>query len=762
MIDTKAKLRTADGVLFCFLAAMIAAILALNIGLLTEPEQILPKGLSMRSDLMNGNILRGIDLALEDIELIKAGVGSGDLWRLLTFVHLDVFFYLALIMPEIAAKTILTIGFYVRFGLACSAMYYFMSEHIKLNRLPSALLGAMYAFSSQLVLTAQFASVMDMAIMLPVLMSACDSYLQKRSWKNYVMVCACAFGLCASGGFGVITGLPAMIMISFLMCISLYQTITSVLFSWIKLVSGLIVGLILDMAFVIPGLMPMDFDVNVTESFKNAKVTYTLFDLIRGTFLLRSGGLSASATPVFYIGLFTISAIVLFALNERIPLRIKVASGIIAVIFHGMCCSSFVNETISVFGTAPLLTSSKLICLEIVLFFIAGIGLKNTKSVKRGEFIAAALIPLFFLVISNIDAAGTTLCSSIMVSTFIGVIVESAVLYAIATNKLPEIAKYVVLVLGFVFVCINATFLMFNNTITSSSAEEYFRGYQADEGSSELLFDRSFVLPAIGENDEYLFIPADLSGREASDSVIDDINYLSERATGEKLFQEVFVTIDEVSGLTTAGIDTYKLAEGRNKLSITPYLSSEGDRLFAYCDAKTGGQLRIDRDIGNSERAFVGPYITEIESDTVDFTLKFTVHSEKDEICHIAVYKLNEKAYDALRDMSGRANSSSFTVNNPQLSGTSTIVLPFGYSGSKIRVNGTSYETFSFCGKTAVTFDSSDGKDLNVAFENQETGLLPGILISVLAVLCLVAIPIIQRYNGKKNVVTSEGNDTNA
>ena len=140
MINTKAKLRTADGVLFCFLASMVIAILALNIGLLTEPEQILPKGLSMRTDEMNSNLLRGIDLALEDIDLIKAGIGSAELWRLLTFIHLDVFFYLALICPEIAAKTILTIGFYVRFGLCCSAMFYFLSEHIKLNRLPAALL----------------------------------------------------------------------------------------------------------------------------------------------------------------------------------------------------------------------------------------------------------------------------------------------------------------------------------------------------------------------------------------------------------------------------------------------------------------------------------------------------------------------------------------------------------------------------------------------------------------------------------------------
>ena len=94
MIDSKGKLRNNDGVLFCFLAAMIISIAALNIGLLTEPDKILPKGLSMRTDELNSNLLRGIDLALEDIAIIKSGVGSNELWRLLTFIHLDLFFYL--------------------------------------------------------------------------------------------------------------------------------------------------------------------------------------------------------------------------------------------------------------------------------------------------------------------------------------------------------------------------------------------------------------------------------------------------------------------------------------------------------------------------------------------------------------------------------------------------------------------------------------------------------------------------------------------
>ena len=762
MINSKGKLRNNDGILFCFLASMIIAIAALNIGLLTEPDKFLPKGLSMRTDELNSNLLHGIDLALEDIAIIKSGVGSSELWRLLTFIHLDLFFYLALILPEAAAKTILTLGFYVRFGLCCSAMYYFLTEHIRLNRLPSALLGVMYAFSSQLIFTAQFPSMLNMAIMLPVLMSAFNSYLQKRTWKSYLIVCLCSFGLCASGGYGVISGVPAMIFVSLLMCISLYRSFGTMFVSWLKLLSGLLAGLFLDAAFVIPGFLPMDIDVNVAESLKNARVTYKVFDLIRGMFLLRSGNISVVGIPIFYIGTVTVAAIVLFALNERIPLRLKVASGLIVAVIHITCCSSFINEVVSVFGTAPLLNSSKLICLETVLFFIAGIGLKNVKSLKRGEYIASALIPLFFLVVSNVDAAGTTLASPIMVVTFIGIIVAASAVYAIGTDRLTTAAKGVVLILGFVFVGINATFVMFNNTIPSNAVQEYFKGYQTPEGSSELAFDKEFELPAIGDSSQYLVVPADLSKYEPSESPIDDINLVSERISGERLFEEVFTNIDDISGFTPSGIDRYKIATGRNVLVISPYVASSGDRLFAYCSAEGGAQLKVDADIGGSERVFGGPFVTEIDAVSSDFTLRFTVHSESDCSCFVSVYKLNENAYRAMMSVSGNANASSFMVNNKNSSGINTLVLPFSYNDSKIRINGTEYDTFCYCGKTAVTFDAGESANLNVSFEEQVSGIIPGVLISITAALCLIAIPVIQRYNEKKKAVTAEGNNTNA
>ena len=93
MISVKERLKPYLGLAFCIIVSSLIAVFALNTGLLTEPEQLLPKGITMRSAGMSGNILRGIDLAAEDVELIRSGTASGSLWRLLTFVHPDLFFY---------------------------------------------------------------------------------------------------------------------------------------------------------------------------------------------------------------------------------------------------------------------------------------------------------------------------------------------------------------------------------------------------------------------------------------------------------------------------------------------------------------------------------------------------------------------------------------------------------------------------------------------------------------------------------------------
>ena len=760
MIKAKGKVHTIDGVLFCFLAAVIIAVAGLNIGVYVEPGKIIPTGLSMRSGEMSMKILKGIDYAIEDIGRIRSGNVS-DLWHMLTFVHMDPFFYLALILPKAATKIILIAGYYIRFGLCCSAMYYFMSVHLKLRRLASALLAAMYVFSTQIIYTAQVASLMNMSVMLPVVMSCFDSYMQKRTWKSFFLVCISSFGLCITGGYGVLIGIPSVILISLLMSISLYSTFKMAFTSWLKILGGIISGLACSMVFVIPGLVSMKPAVNIAESFDKAKVNYTVFDVLRGTFLLRSGSLYTSNAPLFYVGIFTLIAVVLFAVNERIPVRIKVASAVIASVIHISCASSFVNEVLSFYGTSPLINSAKLIGLEMIIFFVAAIGLKNLNSLGRGDFIAGALIPLAFLVVSNNAALSTSLSSSIIICTFLGIIVEASLIYALAKDRLNGKAKIAVL-LGFLaMIGINTAFIMFNNTLQNLTASEYFTDERGDDDTEKLILDNGFDLPAVCDGDKYLLVPADLSGYEAKESLIRGINFLSDSISDEVLFEKIYLDIQDIGEFEQEGLDEFMLKSGTNSLRFEPFTVTGNERIFVYCNSSEGASLKIDTAGSESERVFNGPFLTELNAGVGKTTLEFNIESEVNESCHISLYKLNENALKAMNSVSGDM-SSRFVLNLKGATGVYTLVLPNTYDpDSEICVNGVDTGSYEYCGKTAVTF-IADGSDImEITYNTKASGILPGALISAFAAACLIVIPVSAIYNKKKKS-SGEGNSVNA
>ena len=762
MNNTKGKLSENRGVIFCFLASVLIAALAYYAGLKIEPGKILPEGLSMRSGPMSDSIVYGINIALDDIDLIKSGNAGSGLWRLLTFVHLDLFFYLALLLPQAAAKAVLMTGYFVRFGLCASAMYYFMSEHVKLSRMFSLLLAVMYAFSSQVIFTAQLAEIMNMAVMMPVLMSAVDSYYKKRTWKSFSLVCIASFGLGATGGFGILTGIPAMILISLLMSFGLYKTFKMAFSSWLKASGSILTGLILTAAFSVPGLYAMSFDVNISESFSKAKVSYTVYDLIRGMFALRSGGIVMNSAPVFYVGILTITAVIAFALNEAIPVRLKVASGVITAVFYISCCSSFVNETLSIFGAAAILMSARLICLGVLVFFIAGIGLKNINTLTRGGFIATCLIPLAFLVVANNSTAGTTLAAPILVATFIAVILESGLVYALAKDKLTNIAKVVIVVAVYALVGINAAFIMFNNTITKPTVEQYFIPDYGDGTAQSLIFDSDFDLPAINGADNYQIVNADLSIFEFEDSAIDGINFISNNINDEELFEEIFITPEgDEDEMFIKGPDRYGLDVGTNIYNFEPFDVISGERLFIYCTAMEGAAVKIKSSDGLSEKTFTGPFLTALDVGEGEVKLDFTISSEGEEVCYIALYKLNENALNGIKKLSGNAASSGFTIGTRELTGTNTLILPYSYDDTRVKIGGKYRDTFEFFGKIACTFECNGEDNMEVSVERKDSGIVPGVLISAVAALCFIAIPLTQRYN-KKKTVSGEGNTTNA
>ena len=759
MIDSKAKSENLKGIAICFLAAVLMAVAAYYAGLKIEPGKVLPTGLSMRSGMMSDNLIYGIELALDDIDLIRNGNAGADLWRLLTFVHLDLFFYIALLLPKAAAKAVLMTGYFARFGLVAAAMYYFMSAHLKLTRMFSGLLGALYAFSTQIVFTAQLPEIVNMSFVLPVLMSAIDSYYKKRTWKSFSLVCIASFCLGATGGYGIMTGIPAIVFISLLMSFGLYNSAKMALSSWVKALGSIFTGLVLTAALSVPGLYIMETDVNVSDSFKNAKVLYTVFDVIRGTFMLRSGSIVMNSAPVFYVGILTLVAIIAFALNETIPLRLKVASAVITAVFYIVCCSSFMNETLSIFGASALISSSRLICLEILLFFIAGIGLKNIKGLTRGEHIATCLIPLGFLVMANNSTAGTTLASPILIATFIAVIVEASLVYAMAKDKLSNKAKVAVFILLYAFIGVNASFTMFNNTITKSSVEEYFVPDYGVGETQTLILDEGFDLPAINSGSEYQVVNTDLGLFDFEGASIDGINFISRIITDEDLFEEIYITPSMDQDLILKGADRFGLDMGTTAISFDPFDVKPGERLFVYCTALEGASFKIRTSNGDSERFFTGPFLTELNETVGEVKLEFLIDSEGEEVCYISLFKLNENALNGIKEYSGKASASKFTVGKVS-EGTNTLILPYVYDDSKVKINGKYCESFEFYGKHACTFENNGEGTVDVTIEHKDTGIVPGVLISVIAALCFVAIPITQMYN-KKKTVSGEGNNTN-
>ena len=140
--------------------------------------------------------------------------------------------------------------------------------------------------------------------------------------------------------------------------------------------------------------------------------------------------------------------------------------------------------------------------------------------------------------------------------------------------------------------------------------------------------------------------------------------------------------------------------------------------------------------------------------------LEFLIDSEGEEVCYISLYRLNENALNGIKQYSGKANASKFTIGNNVSVGTYTLILPYIHDDSKVKINGKYCESFDFYGKHACTFDYYGDGAIEVSIEHKDTGIIPGVLISVIAALCFVAIPLTQMYN-KKKIVSGEGNNTN-
>ena len=768
MISTRSgREKFIDGFVISFLAAACAATVALNIGLSIEPGKILPASISMRTGEMSENIIAGLKNAESEVFGIKNGMDPADAWNLIADHNLDLFFLISLVLPKSLTQAVLTIGYFLRFGAAASLMYWFCCCHTGLRRLYSFLLGMMYALSAQVILSAQFAPVMNMVVIIPAALSAFDSYLRERTWKAFGLSClACAL-TAASGSCGCLSGIPFLALAALLLSISLYSLKRQIFSSWLKLLGAVTAGTAMASFSVIPRFIGWVPNFDVVASFKAAEMRYKLYDLLRHTYVAQSGGLDRDMTPVFYIGILTVEAVVLFWANFKIPVRVKVTAALLLSVWYISCASSFVSEAISIFGESNVLSASRLICLEVFLFFCAAIALRNISGVTPGALLAAFLVPMAFLVFSGNFYSDIQFSTTINLGTALAMLVCGLIVRHIALQPVGKRFKTVIATLGAVAVTVNASFIMFNNSVSLSDS-----GVDMIPDNSEML-DGEYLdteeltgLSVFSEGYKFVLLSEDISSYEASDYA-DAFNYMAGKAGAGTCFEKYDLTFVYSDQADHVKDDIYKVGSGFS--SITFELNCEkGDRMFVYCGFDGDITLRNTNGDFEEEQDLTDPALTELDASEGKHELAvfFGLDDAAEE--RLTVLRLRQPMADELEKVTHSMEKDAFSFRFKDIpvqgSGTASFITSVAYDPSvRITVNGRNCKTFNFMGRTGCVFDASGSTaEYIVRFTKVVPGLSGGIAVSAAVCLAVIAIPLIYKYTNKNNKKGkgSEGEDS--
>jgi len=754
-----------DGLVISFLAAACAATIALNIGQIIPPGKILPTALSMRTGEMNENIIAGLTSAEESIASIKKGMGSANAWTLISDGNLDIFFLIALLLPQSLTKGVLTIGYFLRFGAAAAMMYAFCCRHTGLRRLYSFLLGMMYSLSAQVILTAQFASVMNMVILLPAALSCFDSYLRERTWKAFGLSCLTCCLIAVSGECGCLSGIPFLMVAALVLPISLYTGKRKVFSSWLRLLAAIFSGVAMASFSVIPRFIGRVPEFDVVESFKSAAMNYKLYDLLRHMFVAQSGGLETDMVPVFYIGILTIEALILFWTNFMIPTRVKVTAALVMIVWYASVASTFVSGAVSIFGETPVLTASRLICLEVFLFFFAAIALRNITGASSGALYAAFLVPMAFVVFSGNFYGEIRLSTTINLGTAATMLICGLLIRRLTLKPSGKKLKSFVAALGAVAVTVNASFIMFNNTISSSDTGIVVLPV-VDETEDDYIPEEEYGLSVFSKDKKFILLSEDICLYQPS-GFADGFNKLSQAAGCGEYFEDCKVVLEYGDQAERVKGDVHSVGQGFS--SITYELNCEkGDKIYVY--SGFAGNITIRNTTGETEEEtdVFGPSLVEIDGSEGKHDVAFFFDLDEEEENLLAVMRIKKDVSGDIEKVTREMNGDTFSFSRSDLpeqrSGEFALITSVTYDPSlKVTVNGRSCRTFKYLGLLGCIFDGGEGTaEFDVRVTKTIPGLSGGIALSAAVSIAIIAIPFIYKYSNKNKKTRKVAEETNA
>ena len=749
MDKTRHKFTATDGFVLSLITGVVLATVVFNI--------VLGKD-------MGGAIFDGIGKCSEDIAAIRGGAVFARSWEIVSSQGFDPFFLLSLLLPGFADNIIMA-GFFLKFGICAGIMYLFLNKHTGCSPFFAFILGEIYAFSSQVLFTAQFNPVMNLTLILPAFMCAMDSFLRKRGYIEFIKVSlvTALMGLCLLPG--LLAGIPFALVITLFMCIALYEGFVKCMKAYAGSIPPVLLGLIVSNFALMPVIGRSDITFTFKEAYENARMNFRLYDVLAGTFALDSGSMSNINPPVLYIGLVTIVLIVLFIINAKIPFKLKFAFLLTGSLTYITCASSFMRWFTQPGGQNPVITSARLIGFTAICIFIAGISARNIRGLTDAAVYAAGLVPCAFVVLTGGSKSEVTKLPLVLIGTISGFIVWSLFIRSIRDGRASKAALICFTALSVGFIGFNTYKIVSANTISHDFTKAPF-DLCSDDVKKSVIYDESDMsLSVFTESSDlkYLILSSDMS--QITGSYIDMINGASRAALKDNIFEIQDLRLAAAENLTCPGLGCYTVYPGFNSVTFNCDVEADGDY---YLCSEFDATVSIEQMSKTYELQDVydGPFVHKLDNIAAMHGITLYINSNDMQTAGISLAKLLPGAAEELNQITYSAEGTGIRFSFDDIPGRSggikMIIFSIPYDEDLVvSINGRKCDKVSYAGLLAVSFPASaDRPEYKVSIEKSVPGLTAGIVISIIGAALVLAIGIINKYN--KEIVeksNTEGKD---
>ncbi len=734
-----------------------------------NPVKDLPQSLTMRYAPERDNFLLGTARETFDEEISLRGILTGKSDLLSIIGHL---------FTGTKAHIYFLIVCFSKTGFASLLTALLIRKRIGLSEPMCVVFGTAYALAFQNILALTDIGASDFMVILPLVFWICDIYSRNQdSFGARLGVLLITVSVLLTGVFGLTYGL---IFIAFVLLFTSQCSSASNKEAFTKFGRGLLL-MLTGVPISSPTVIHILLTSEITYKFKDilsAETDITFFDFLSSFTAGNSFSLSVSS-PGTYIGMFTLTLVILFFFISEIPVRIRITALVTIILYHFTYSFVFLRQLTSVWvdGSSASASKVRFSCVIIFLLFIAAVALRNIRFASRIKKSACVFATFALLVLCNVSVLETSMSTLGRAITFFGIIVSALSLLSAGLTEEKKISINLTAALVILELTFNMFFCLPISTVKNDSAFINTANLGGEYHPRFTRCDSDFLLFQESDEIRYIVVSADLSHYQPESTSV-----FVNRMSSSLGYGFVYTSPEGIIDVCDLGFDTedflhYKLKhydgvpEIRKVCDFVPE-DFDGNYLTIFLDSDVKTTLTLEGE-GLEDTVY------QLEGDSAltvtDFAANYNftvIVKDSHSIGGLVygVYLTDAEALEGINSYVKTMSDGKTTVTKDEFGDTSsvkgTMVLGIPYSDDlKVTENGFSTKVFDIDGFAAFSIDTSSA-ETEIVIKYDSTDIKLGFVMSLVTLsiftfceICIIGINKKQEVNSEAGSMSS-GNDS--